>query len=246
MKKVSIITVTYNSQNTLQRTIDSVKQQDYDNIEHIIVDGSSIDNTLSIIKHNKSVEKYISEPDKGIYQAINKGIRMATGDIIGILNSDDVLATHDIITKIVDFLNENEADVVYGNLLYVSADKLHKSIRYWKSNVFNPGCLKYGWMAPHPTIYCKRSVYEKYGLYNEDLQISSDYDFILRVFSQNELKKSYLPIVMIKMSWGGKSNGSIANLIRKSKEDLKVIKSNNIGGLFTLLLKNTRKIKQFL
>lgn len=243
--KVSIITVTYNSEKTLQRTIDSVISQDYQNIEYILVDGNSSDRTLNVIQSNPSISRYISEPDRGIYEAINKGIRMATGDIIGILNSDDVFADRKVISKVVEIMVSKQSDIIYGNLMYFGNNNLDKAIRIWESSTFNPSYLKYGWMPPHPTIYCRKSVYDTYGLYNENFQISSDYDFILRVFKQHELKKSFLPIVMIKMCWGGKSTGSLTNIIKKSKEDYKVIKENQVGGIYTLFLKNARKVKQF-
>ncbi len=244
--KVSIITVTFNSQETLQDTIDSIVAQDYADIEHILVDGNSSDKTLEIIKSNSSISKYLSEPDKGMYDALNKGIKMATGDIIGILNSDDVLASENVISKVVEFFKNNQSDVVYGDLVYISPTNNNKSLRYWRSNTFNPSSLKNGWMPPHPTLYCKKSVYDTFGLYNENLKIASDYDFILRLFKNDKLIKSHLPTVMVKMSWGGISNRSIKNIIQKSKEDYYVIRKNKIGGFGTLILKNIRKFKQFL
>ena len=246
--KVSIITVTYNSEKSLQRSIDSVISQDYPNIEHIFIDGGSTDNTVCIIKNNKEhISTYISEKDSGIYQALNKGIRLATGDIIGILNSDDVFADTNIISKVVDSFEKNSSDVVYGDLLYVTNNyNKNKTIRYWKSNIYNPKDIYSGWMPPHPTMFCKKSVFDTYGLYNESLQISSDYDFILRIFKQPSLKKNFLPVVMVKMTMGGISNGSFRNILKKSYEDLKALKTNNIGGLHTLLLKNIRKLRQLI
>lgn len=246
--KVSIITATFNSEKTLQNSIDSVKNQNYGNIEHIIIDGGSTDGTLDIIKKNaEHIANYVSEKDTGIYNAINKGITLATGDVIGILNSDDVYASEQIITKIVECFNAKNSDVVYGNLIYVSNEESGgTTIRYWKSNVFQPGCLKYGWMPPHPTLYCRKDVYDSYGLYNESLKIASDYDFILRIFKQFELKKNYLPIVMVKMTLGGMSNASFKNILMKSKEDLRVIKANHTGNFTTLIFKNIRKVKQLI
>lgn len=246
--KVSIITVTYNSEKSLQRSIDSVVSQDYRDIEHIIIDGGSTDNTVSIIKNNKEhISTYISEKDSGIYQALNKGIRLATGDIVGILNSDDVFADTNIISKVVGNFNNNSSDVVYGNLLYVTKNlSENKTIRYWKSNPYNPKYLIFGWMPPHPTMFCKKEIFETYGYYNESLQISSDYDFILRIFKEPMLKKSYIPEVMVKMTAGGKSNGTLKNICRKSHEDLRAIRENKIGGIYTLFFKNVRKLKQLI
>ena len=246
--KVSIITVTYNSEKSLQRSIDSVISQDYLDIEHIIIDGGSVDNTIDIINKNKKhIAKYISEKDSGIYQALNKGIRLATGQIIGILNSDDVFADTNIISKVADNFSKNNSDVVYGNLLYVAKNQSeNKTVRYWKSNPYNPKFLIFGWMPPHPTLFCKKDIFETYGLYNESLQISSDYDFILRIFKETKLKKSYIPEVMVKMTAGGKSNGSFRNICRKTHEDLRAIRANKVGGIYTLFFKNIRKLKQLI
>ena len=245
--KVTIITATYNCEKCIQRAIDSVSKQDYIDIEHIIIDGGSTDNTLNIIKNNNGrISTLLSEKDKGIYDALNKGIKLSTGEIIGFLNSDDVFTNPHVISRIVNCFNIKKSDVVYGNLVYQSKDEENKkTIRYWKSNVYNPGCLKYGWMPPHPTLYCKREIYEKWGLYNEDFKISSDYEFILRIFKQPTVSKAYLPTVMVKMDVGGVSNNSIKNIIQKTKEDYKAIKINKTGSLFTIFFKNIRKIGQF-
>ena len=245
--KISIITATYNCEKSLQRTIDSVASQDYEEIEHIIIDGGSSDNTLNIIQANSDrITKYISEKDSGIYDALNKGIRLATGDVIGFLNSDDTFADQHIISAIANCFKTEKTDLVYGNLVYQTVDDSNeKTIRYWESNNFNTESLKYGWMPPHPTLYCKREIYEQWGLFNDKFKIAADYDFILRIFKQPTIKKTFLPIILVKMSIGGISNNSIKNIIRKSFEDYKAIKNNMIGGFLTLLLKNARKIAQF-
>jgi len=244
--KISIITATYNSEKSLQRTIDSVVSQNYTDIEYIIIDGGSTDNTLNIIKSNShQITKFISEKDNGIYNALNKGIMLATGEIIGFLNSDDVFANNKIISKIANFFQIKKCDVLYGNLVYQTKDNVNpKTVRYWKSNIFHVGCLKYGWMPPHPTLYCKKNIYDQYGLYNEQFEISSDYDFILRIFNRHEIIKSYFPTIIVKMDVGGISNRSIKSIIRKSKEDLQVLKINRVGGLYTLVFKNLRKVSQ--
>lgn len=245
--KVSIITATFNSEKSIQRTIDSVASQDYTQIEHIIIDGGSTDNTIDIIKrNNERISNFVSEKDNGIYHALNKGIKMATGDVIGFLNSDDVYTNNHIISRIVNCFKVKRTDLVYGNLVYQSKNEENKkTVRYWKSNVYNPGCLSYGWMPPHPTLYCKREVYEQWGLYNENFKISSDYEFILRIFKQPTVSKAFLPTIMVKMDVGGVSNNSLKNIILKTKEDYKAIKINNIGGISTVLFKNLRKIGQF-
>ncbi len=245
--KISIITATFNSENSLQRTIDSVAEQDYEDIEHIIIDGGSTDNTLNIVKSNlNNVNKYISEKDNGIYSAFNAGIKLATGDIIGFLNSDDIYTNPHVISKVVNSFRIKNCDVLYGNLIYQSKDNTDsKTIRYWKSNVFHPNCLKYGWMPPHPTVYCKKEIYNKYGYYDEKFRISADYDYILRIFKESSIKKTYLPTVMVKMDIGGISNGSFKGICRKLKEDLHAIKRNRVGGFYTIICKNFRKVRQF-
>lgn len=245
--KVSIITATYNSSRSIQRAIDSVTMQDYVDIEHIIIDGGSTDNTLDIIKKNKNrISVLISEKDNGIYDALNKGIKIATGDIIGFLNSDDMFTNKYVVSRIVNCFNVKKTDVVYGNIVYQSKDEDNKkTIRYWRSNVYNPGCLKFGWMPPHPTVYCKREVYETWGLYNDKFRISSDYEFILRIFKQPTISKAFLPTILVKMELGGVSNRSLKNIILKMIEDYKAIKINNIGGISTVIMKNLRKIGQF-
>ncbi len=245
--KVSIITATFNSDKNIQRTIDSVVSQDYPDIEHIIIDGGSTDNTLKIIESNKhKISTFISEKDKGIYDALNKGIKMATGDVIGFLNSDDVFTNKHVISRVVNCLQIKKSDVVYGNLVYQSKDEENKkTIRYWRSNVYSPGCLKWGWMPPHPTVYCKREIYDTWGLYDDNLKISADYDFILRVFKQPTVSKSFLPTIMVKMDVGGVSNSSVKNILQKSFEDFKAIHRNQTGNILTLIFKNIRKLNQF-
>ncbi len=245
--KVSIITATFNSEKSIQQTINSVVNQDYADIEHIIIDGGSTDATLEIIKKNNGrISLLVSEKDKGIYDALNKGIKIATGDIVGFLNSDDVFDNPQIISRVINCFKIKKSDVVYGNLIYQSKNESKKrTIRYWRSNAFNPGCLWYGWMPPHPTLYCKKEIYNKFGLFDDNFKISADYDFILRVFKEPTINKTYLPTIMVKMNVGGASNKSIKNIIQKSTEDYKAIRNNKIGGLPTLILKNIRKIGQF-
>ncbi|MGC3977163.1 MAG: glycosyltransferase family 2 protein [Paludibacteraceae bacterium] len=245
--KVTIITATFNSEKGIQETIDSVYNQDYKNIEYIIIDGGSYDDTIKIIKENQNKISYlISEKDNGIYDAFNKGIKLSTGDIIGFLNSDDILADDSIVSKIVETYYSEKSDIVYGNLVYQSMKNgKTKTIRNWISKDFKLHYLKLGWMPPHPTLYCKKEIYQTLGLFDDKLQIAADYDFIVRVFRQPYIKKTYLPITMVKMNIGGVSNSSIKNIIKKSSEDYYIIKKNKIGGGFTLMMKNISKIYQF-
>ena len=244
--KISIITVCYNSDKTLDKTIQSVLSQAYINVDYIIVDGGSKDTTIDIIKKYKSkIFKWVSEPDKGIYDALNKGVQLATGDVVGFLHSDDLLVDSKIVSTIANQFEKENIDGVYGDLQYVDKNNIGKIIRYWKSCDFNSSLLKKGWMPAHPTLFLRKKVYDKYGRFDLAYKISADYDFMLRILKDDSLKFTYLPKVITKMRLGGASNRSIRNIIKKSKEDYRAIRSNNIGGFITLMLKNTSKIKQF-
>ncbi len=245
--KVSIITATYNSVHKLQRAIDAVAQQDYPDLEHILIDGGSTDGTLELIQKNQErIAHVISEKDNGIYDALNKGIHLATGHIIGFLHSDDVFENEKVISTIVQKFKECNADVVYGNVTYLShSDGKKRLVRYWASSPFDPKSLKFGWMPPHPTVYCKREVYEDCGLYDASFRIAADYDFILRLFQNPKYKKVHIPNVLVNMDMGGISNSSIKNIIKKSKEDWRAIKKNKAGNFWTIVLKNLRKLHQF-
>jgi glycosyltransferase len=244
--KISIITVCYNSEKTIYDAINSINLQTYPNIEHVFIDGLSTDETLDVIKINSKRDNIIiSEPDKGIYDALNKGILNATGDIIGFLHSDDVLNESNTIEDIVNTFNIESVDGVYGDLLYVDKQNINKIIRNWKSCIFEKELLNKGWMPPHPTLFLKKNIYHKYGLFDLNYSISSDYEFILRIFKNKSLKFTYIPNVISKMRIGGASNRNIKNIINKTIEDYRALKSNNTGNLFSLIRKNTSKIKQF-
>jgi glycosyltransferase len=243
--KISIITITYNSAKTLQRALDSVQSQTYKDVEHILVDGASTDGTLAMIeayaqKHENV--RYLSEPDTGIYNAINKGIRMATGDVIGFLHSDDVFYSPDSLELVHQAFVVAHADVTYADLQYCSGDKV---IRRWLSNAFDPESLKYGWMPPHPTMYCRKEVYQRVGEYDESLRISADYDMVLRIFNAG-YRLYYIPEVLVNMQVGGASNRNFRARMAKTQEDFKVLRKNNIGaGMLTVGCKQLRKIRQF-
>jgi glycosyltransferase involved in cell wall biosynthesis len=247
--KVSIITATYNSAATIKACMDSVLHQSYTDIEYIIMDGGSEDDTVKIITEAAKLSPNIifkSESDKGIYDALNKGIARATGSIIGFVHSDDFLAATDVISSIVDTFGTEHADGVYGDLHYVAFDNTDKIIRNWVSKPYKKKLLKKGWMPAHPSLFLKKEIYDTYGLFNMSYKIAADYDFILRVFQQKHLKFSYLEKTLIKMRVGGASNKSLKNIVQKTKEDFKALKDNNIGGFGTVLLKNITKIKQFI
>lgn len=244
--KISVITITYNSAKTLPRALESVQSQNYDDIEHIIVDGASTDGTREIVEAYAAKHKnvrWISEKDKGIYNALNKGIHLATGDVIGFLHSDDVLKNADSIGHIAAIFADKSVEVVYGDLQYCRGKKV---IRRWVSNAFECNSLKYGWMPPHPTMYVRKEVYEQVGEYDEWFHISADYDMILRIFSAG-YKTHYLPEVLVCMEVGGASNKNTKARLSKTQEDYIALKKNHIGaGYFTVACKQLRKLKQFL
>ncbi|WP_288497904.1 glycosyltransferase family 2 protein [uncultured Erwinia sp.] len=245
--KVSIITATYNSEKTIKDTILSLESQSYDNIEHIIIDGGSRDKTLDIIKkYSTKVSLIVSEPDKGIYDALNKGILKSSGDVVGFLHSDDLLAYPEAISDLVETFNNNECDAVYADLEYISQDDITKVIRKWKSGEYTIGKVKYGWMPPHPTYFMKRDRYRDWSVFNLDYKISADYDSLLRYLWCNKAKLAYLPKTITKMRVGGASNRSLKNIILKSREDVKIIKLNGLFWPVTLLFKNLSKLPQFI
>ncbi len=245
--KVSIITIAYNSGKSIADAINSVVSQSYPNIEYIIVDGKSKDNTVEVVKSfGNKISKFVSEPDKGIYDALNKGINMATGDIIGFMHSDDLFAHQDVIAHVVEKFKIKDTDSIYGDLQYVYKEDTTKVLRYWKSGDFSLKQLKLGWMPPHPTLYIKKWVYEKYGGFNIEMGIAADYDSMLRFLGKYKISTQYLPEVMVKMRVGGASNRSLKNIIKKSSEDWDAIQRNEFGNIFTLVFKNLRKITQFI
>ncbi|WP_053990059.1 glycosyltransferase family 2 protein [Mangrovimonas sp. TPBH4] len=247
--KVSIITATYNSEATIEGCIKSVLSQDYSYIEYIIIDGASSDHTLSIINSYK--QKYtnivlVTESDKGIYDALNKGIKAATGDVVGFLHSDDFFNSTYTIGNIVATFTEGPIDGVYGNLDYVSSKDTNKIVRHWQSQPFSKSLLNRGWMPAHPTVFLRKEVYNKHGLFNMEFRIAADYDMMLRIFCDETLQFKFLPEVITKMRVGGASNRSLKNIITKSKEDYRALKLNKLSfPIWSLVLKNCSKIPQF-
>ncbi|MFP5470305.1 MAG: glycosyltransferase family 2 protein [Bacteroidia bacterium] len=245
--KISIITVCYNSAKTIEDTIQSVLSQDYQNIEYIIVDGASKDDTLQIVKKYKDkISHIISELDKGIYDAMNKGIALATGDVIGILNSDDVLADSTILSSIANAFNDKTIDATYGNLVYVQTDNLNKITRTWKSKPYKEGDFLKGWMPPHPTFYAKKSCYGKLGTYNLQLTSAADYELMLRFIHKHKINIAYIPKTLVKMRVGGKSNITLKNRLKANQEDRQAWKINELKPHFyTLFFKPLSKLGQF-
>lgn len=228
--------------------MNSVLNQSYSNLEYIIIDGASKDNTVKLVKSYQKDQPNIvfkSEPDKGIYDALNKGVGIATGDIIGFLHSDDFFHDRETIEKIVTRLQQSGADGIFGDLQYVNAENPKKVIRFWKSRAFKPSLLKKGWMPAHPTLFLKKEVYQKHGNFDLNFKIAADYDFMLRILKDERLTFAYLPKVVTNMRVGGASN-ALGNIKQKMKEDLKALKKNKVGGVGVLARKNLSKIKQFI
>ena len=245
--KVSIITAAYNNRDTIGHCIDSVHGQSYENIEHIIIDGSPQDSFFEkSSEYKNSVAKYIHEPGIGLYPALNKGIKLATGNIVGLLHADDFYAGSNVIDKVVSHMNEHNTDSCYGDLLYVDKHDGAKTIRYWKSCEYKEGLFSRGWMPPHPTFFVKKKIYDRWGVFNTDYTIASDYELMLRFLQKNKISTCYIPEVLVKMRTGGTSNRNIKNLIIKSSEDLKACRQNDVrNGFSTVLMKNLSKIPQF-
>ena len=245
--KVSIITATYNSEKYLADCIESVRKQTYGNIEHIIVDGKSTDNTLKVIhKYSKSIASWISETDRGMYDAINKGIKMATGDIIGILNSDDMLASADVIMDIVACFDETGTDSIYGDLVYVDPVNPHKVMRYWRGLTYKRNRFNYGWMPAHPTFYIKRELIDVFGGYENHYYTAADYEFMARYLYRYKVDSYYLPKMVVKMRNGGASNSTLRSRFRANRRDYLAMKINKIPFAFLVsILKPLIKIPQY-
>lgn len=233
--KVSIITVTYNSEAHIADCIKSVDSQWYDDIEHIIIDGASNDNTIkTIMGMPNRVNRIISEPDRGIYDAMNKGINCATGDVIGILNSDDFFTSNDVINSIVnEFASDSTLEGIFTDLYYVSRNNPDRIVRYWVSSSFKKGGFFKGWHPPHPTLYLKREVYEKYGNFNLNFSLAADTELMLRFFEKHNIRTKYLPITTVKMRLGGTSNNYLKNL---RKQNLQCINAFRVNGFKPPLL----------
>lgn len=228
--KVSIITATYNSEKTLRDTIESVMSQDYSDIEYIIVDGKSKDHTLDIVQEYRNrIATVVSEPDKGIYDAMNKGIRLATGDLIGILNSDDFFIDAHVISQIVEaFEEEPSLEGVHANLYYVKQDEPSKVVRHWVSSEYKPGSFFKGWHPAHPTLYLRREVYQKYGLFDLNFPLAADFELMLRLFECKRIRTRYLDFTMIRMRLGGATSKDYSNLKKNTRECIRAFQCNNL------------------
>ncbi len=246
--KISIITCSYNAVYTIEETIKSVLSQKDADIEYIVIDGLSGDGTVDIIKkYSDKIYKFVSEKDNGIYNAMNKGIKSARGDVVGFLNADDVYFNEKVINKIIKVFESEKVDSVYGDLIYVSKDS-NKIKRCWKSGDFDISNFKKGWMPPHPSFFVKKDIYEKYGGFNENYKISADYELMVRLLYKNKISTFYLPDLLVKMKTGGVSN-KVSQTFKRLKEDYDIIKKYNLGGfggeLGVMFKKRFYKINQY-
>ncbi|WP_457747002.1 glycosyltransferase family 2 protein [Sulfurimonas sp.] len=242
--KVSIITVVYNNKSTISDAIESVLTQTYKNIEYIIVDGASSDGTVDVIKsYGDKINKFVSEPDNGLYDAMNKGIELATGDVVGILNSDDFYVDRFVIDKIVKEFKEKKVDSVYADLVYVKPENLEKIVRYYDSSKFHPSKFAYGWMPAHPTFFVKKWVYEKYGRFKTDYKIAADYEILVRFLEKYKINYFYLDEVIVKMRMGGISTRGFKSNYILNKEIIKACRENGIStNWLKVVSKYPRKI----
>ena len=245
--KVSIITVVFENKRFIVDAINSVLSQSYENIEYIVVDGDSKDGSLDVIKsYGSKIHTVISEPDEGTYDALNKGIQLASGDIIGFLHSDDFYAHSEVIASIVEQFKNPIIDAVYADLDYVSLNDKHKIVRKWRSGAYYPNRFYNGWMPPHPTFFVRKKIYQQYGGYNTQLKLAADYELMLRMGLKHLIHMVYMPSVIIKMRLGGQSNRSFTNRILANIEDNKAWSINNLSPhWYTLICKPLLKIRQY-
>lgn len=245
MSKISIVTAVYNRAGTIEQTLRSVREQTWPHVEHIAIDGGSTDGTLDVLRSHKSqLAALVSEPDQGIYDALNKGMALATGDIVGLLHSDDFFAHQDVLSRIADAFQDASIDVAYGDLDYVSQSD-GRVVRRWRSGRYSPGRLRFGWMPPHPTFYVRRRLLEKLGGYDLSMRLGADFDFTLRYLIHAGESVAYLPEVLVKMRTGGASS-SVHAWIQNLQSNLRALKKYNAGGVGTLICNRLRKIRQLL
>jgi glycosyltransferase involved in cell wall biosynthesis len=244
--KVSIVTVTLNSASTLATAMDSVAEQDYPDIEHILVDGKSSDRTPDIIRSYPHVARFVSEPDDGLYDAINKGIRLATGDVVDILNSDDFFPSPHIVSQIAEALAVRNVDAIFGDVAFVRPDNLDRIVRMYSSRKFSPSQFARGYMPAHPTFYVRRRCYEQFGVYQTDYKIAADYELLVRFIHRHRISYAYLPVTMVYMRTGGVSNRTVASRYVLNREIVRACKENGLTtNMARLSLKYVFKVFEY-
>jgi len=251
--RISVITVCFNAASTLKDAVESVLVQVPDakapfELEYIVVDGGSTDGTLELLApYRERIATLISEPDQGLYDAMNKGVQAATGDVVAILNADDVYASTDVLARVAATFRDSGAEAVYGDLHYVSADDLTQVTRHWSAGAYTPGAFRRGWMPPHPALFVRRACYQRWGLFTLALRSAADYELMLRFIHRHGMSLAYLPKTLVLMRAGGVSNASLKHRIRAHREDWKAWRMNGYHpSPFTLLAKPLRKLPQFL
>jgi len=249
MVKISVITAVYNRVGTVAGAVMSVRRQSYAAVEHVVVDGASSDGTAALLNSMADERahdmRFLSEPDGGIYDALNKGFALSSGEVIGLMHSDDFFAGDYVLERVMAAFKDPSVDAVYGDLDYVDKDDSSRVVRHWQSGPFHRSRLSWGWMPPHPALFLRRRVIEQWGGYDTSYRIAADYDAILRYFSKEGFRAAYIPRVLVKMRVGGESNRSIGKILLKSGEDYRALKKSGVGGLGVLACKNLVKIGQF-
>lgn len=245
--RLSLVTAVWNRAGTIADAMNSARNQTHLDFEHVVQDGGSSDGTTEIVRRlSDERTKFESAHDGGIYDALNRGIARASGDVVGLLHSDDIFAHDQVLARVAAAFDRDDVDGVYGDLEYVAGDDPSRVIRYWQSGSYHPDKLRQGWMPPHPTLFLRREVFERHGAYDTDFRIAADYEAILRWLTKGRIRLAYIPEVLVKMRVGGESNRSLGRILRKSREDLRAIRRHGIGGVDVLLAKNLSKLSQFL
>lgn len=245
--QISVITATWNCADTISDCLDSVASQTWVDTQHVVIDGASSDGTVDLLEARRGeLAVLVSEPDRGIYDALNKGIERASGDVVGFLHADDVYADENVLADVAAAFENPSVQAVYGDLQYVQKQDTSRVFRHWRSAPFSANRLAWGWMPAHPTLYVRREWYHRIAGFDTRYRIAADYFSILQMFSHPDFQAVYLPRVMVKMRLGGESNRSLKNIVRKSREDLDALHRSGVGGVGALLWKNLSKVTQFL
>ncbi|MDP2829721.1 MAG: glycosyltransferase family 2 protein [Sulfuricellaceae bacterium] len=243
---ISVITASFNRVDTVAQALASVQGQTWKQVEHIVIDGASTDGTLQVIEAQRDrLAVLVSERDGGLYDALNKGFALASGDVVGVMHSDDFYADERVLERVAQAFADPGVDGVYGDLDYVAKVDPTRIIRRWRSGTYKRSRLALGWMPPHPTLFLRRSVIQQWGGFDTDFRIAADYDAMLRYLARGQIRLAYIPEVLVKMRVGGESNRSLSRILRKSREDYAALRRNEVGGIGALVWKNLSKLGQF-